>query len=159
MVIIMKNKSFLNSFLHAVDGIFEACREERNMRFHIVTGVLICVFAHFYGLTSSEWAVLGMAITIVIAAELINTAVERTVDTATEEIRETARVAKDAAAGAGFVSAVGAVFIGVCLFGDAARITYALKTIFTDLQNMIICGTAFAMCIIFLILTNRKGKE
>ncbi len=154
----MKNKNFFKSFVHAANGIRLACRDERNMRCHITAGALITVFAYFYGLSKTEWAILLIAIFSVIASELVNTAVERAVDTATNEFRETAKIAKDAAAGAVLMTAIGAVLIGICLFGDIYRITYTLLSIFKSPVNLAICSAVLLLCIVFLIITRRKGK-
>lgn len=154
----MKNKNFFKSFIHAADGIKAACRDERNMRCHMVVAVLTAVFAYFYGLTGTQWAILLVSIFSVLAAELVNTAVERAVDTATDEFRETAKIAKDTAAASVLVTAIGAVLIGICLFGDFKRITYTLGIIFTEPKNLALCTAALLLCIVFLILTKRKGN-
>lgn len=135
----MKNKCFLSSLINAADGIWKAVLREHNLRFHIVIANLICIFAYFYGLDRLSWAVLFTAIAIVISAELLNTAVEQAVDTATHEIKPSAKLAKDVAAGAVLTAAVCAVLVGVCLFGRGDKITYTLKTIFTDYKKLIPC--------------------
>lgn len=147
----MKNRSFFKSVYHALEGFYNACLEERNLRFHIVIANLICVFAFFYGLGRNGWALLAAVITLVICMELLNTAVERAVDTATKEILNSAKLAKDASAAAVLFSAAGAVLAGVCLFGDVSRITYTLNIIFTDIKILIPCvllGIA-DMCFLF----------
>ena len=88
------------SFIYAITGIYNAIRTEFNLRFHLVIANLICIFAYFYDLERTGWAALVVTIFTVITAELINTAVERAVDTATTEISPTAKLAKDASAGA-----------------------------------------------------------
>ena len=60
--------------------------------------VLISIFAYFYGINRTEWAVLILTIGAVISAELINTALEQAVNTATEKILPSAKLAKDALA-------------------------------------------------------------
>ena len=64
------------SFRYAIEGIFCAIRSESHLRFHIVIGNLICVFAYFYGISKAEWATLILCIFAVISAELLNTAVD-----------------------------------------------------------------------------------
>ena len=54
----MKNKKVIRSFYHAANGLINALKEERNLRFHIVIANLICIFAAFYGLDRLGWAIL-----------------------------------------------------------------------------------------------------
>jgi diacylglycerol kinase len=54
---------------------------------------------------------------IVLAAELLNTALEATLDRVSVEHHPLAKVAKDTAAGAVFISAGGAVLIGLLILG------------------------------------------
>lgn len=135
----MRNDNFFKSFYHAANGIRAACLRERNLRFHIVVANLICVFAYFFGLERIEWALLFLVIAVVISAELVNTAVENAVDTATMEIRPTARLAKDAAAGAVLLAAISAVAIGICIFGDVDMIIHTLKNIVTNAKSLAVC--------------------
>ena len=155
----MKNSNFFESVGCAVNGIKAACRSERNLRFHISIANLICFFAAFYGLGRAEWAALVLTIVSVISAELFNTAVEKAVDTATTEFSPRAKLSKDAAAGAALVTAIGALFIGVCLFGDFEKITYALKIIFTDMRALAAAAALAAADIVFLLRFKEKQKE
>lgn len=155
----MKNKSFLKSLSHALDGIFTSCREERNLRFHIVIANLICVFAFLYGIDSVKWGILFLAIALVISAELFNTAIEKAVDTATKEQNPDAKLAKDAAAGSVLFSAIMSVIIGVCIFDDTAQITYTLKRIFTEAKILIPCIILGILDVLFLLkFKNKKTK-
>jgi len=154
----LKNKNFINSLLNALNGIISAFRTERNMRFHFVIANLICIFAAFYGLAKTEWAILIFVIISVLTAELINTAVENAVDTATEEIKATAKTAKDAAAGGVLLTSVGAIITGIFLFGEPAIIADTLKTIFTDLKILIPCLIIGILDILFLIRFKEKGN-
>lgn len=155
----MKNKNFLKSFKHAADGIITACREERNIRFHIAAVLSVFVFAAFYGLSRAEWAILVLTVISVISAELVNTAIERAVDTATEDIKLSAKIAKDAAAGAVLIAAAGAVCVGVCLFGNIKKIKHTLILIFTNPKNIGLCVTVLILYIGFLtIIKKRKIK-
>lgn len=146
------------SFYYAVRGIVDAIRSERNLRFHLVIANLIAVFAYFYGISRLEWMMLLTCIALVIAAELINTAIERTVDTATKEIKPEARIAKDAAAGAVLVLAVLSAIIGFYIFGNTERISRTLIHIFTMPQILIPCLVLGILDILFLIFGGKHEK-
>ncbi len=114
----MRNRlaAFLRGFVYAGRGIWYCLRRERNFRIHLTVGAYVLLFAGYFPLTRSEWAVLLLTLGLVPTAEAINTAIEKAVDTATSERRETARIAKDAAAGAVLLAALAAVAVGAALF-------------------------------------------
>ena len=145
-------------FRYAIEGIISAVRGEAHLRFHIVIANLITVFAYFYGISKIEWAILTVCIFAVISAEIMNTAIQKAVDTATSEIKLTAKLAKDAAAGAVLVTAIGAVLVGVCLFGDFARIGNTLVHIFTTPKILIPCLLLGVFDIVFLIFGGKNDR-
>ena len=73
-------------------------------------------FAPYFSLSRAEWAVLAVLMALVLCAEAVNTAVERTVDLASTERQPRARAAKDAAAGAVLLCALAAALVGILLF-------------------------------------------
>jgi len=108
---------FFRSVGFAISGILHALRSERHMQFHAVAAVVaICVGA-WLQLERWEWVTLVVTIAVVIAAELMNTAIERIVDLASPGLHPLAKAAKDTAAGAVLVTAIGAVLVGLLLFG------------------------------------------
>ena len=147
------------SFYHAFEGIFRAIKSEGHIRFHIMIAVLISVFAYFFGISRIEWAILLLSAFSVIGAELLNTAIERAVDTATVEIKPSAKFAKDAAAGAVFVLAVCSILVGICLFGDFARIADTLKIIFTTPKILLPCLALGTALLIFVIFGGKNDGE
>lgn len=147
------------SFWYAISGIISAIKSEKNLRFHIVIANLVAVFAYFYGISKQQWAVLILTAFAVISAELFNTAIEKAVDTATDEIKESAKFAKDASAGAVLVLAIASLFVGVCLFGDIARIGETLVHIFTHPKILIPCLLLGALDIVFLIFGGKNEKK
>ncbi len=146
------------SFRYAIEGIISAIRSEAHLRFHIVIANLICVFAKCYGISRAEWAVLLLCIFSVISAELMNTAVEKAVDTATSEIKPIAKLSKDASAGAVLVVCIGAVLVGVCLFGDLTKIGTTLVHIFTDFRILIPSLILGVLDIVFLVFGGKNDR-
>lgn len=111
------------SFGYAFRGIFYALRYERNFRIHVVCMAYMYGFLgiyDFFSVTRTQWAVLFLANAMVIAAELVNTAVERAVDLASSEHTEKGKIAKDAAAGAVLCCAIFAVCTGIAILGQKA---------------------------------------
>ena len=147
------------SFYHAFEGLFRAVKKEGHLRFHIMIAVLISIFAYFYGISRFEWAILILAISSVIGAELLNTAIEQAVDTATAEIKPSAKLAKDAAAGAVLVFAMFSVLVGIFLFGDITKIGDTLKLIFTAPKILLPCLAVGAALLIFAIFGGENDKK
>ena len=107
---------FLKGFGYAAAGIYHGFNE-RNFRVHICAVLFVTWFAlKFYELSRAEWAVLAVLMALVLCAEAVNTAVERTVDLASTERQPRARAAKDAAAGAVLLCALAAALVGILLF-------------------------------------------
>lgn len=146
------------SFYHALEGIICAVSREAHLRFHIAIGILISLFAYFYGISSAEWAILILNIAAVISAEIFNTAVEQAVNTATMEIKPSAKLAKDAAAGAVLVLAATSILVGFCLFGDFGRIGKTLTFIFTTPRVLIPCLVVGIGTVIFVIYGGKNAK-
>lgn len=155
----MKNNSFFKSLFHAIEGIISAIRTERNLRFHIVIANLICIFSYFYGISKESWAVLILTIFSVIAAELLNTSIENAIDTITDDIKLSAKIAKDTSAAAVLVLAIGSILVGISLFGDLEKITYTLAKIFTDIKNLIPCAIIGILDVWFLLGFKEKRIE
>ncbi|WP_068616258.1 diacylglycerol kinase family protein [Paenibacillus tuaregi] len=107
-----------SSFRYAFQGITYGLKTQRNLRVHVVCAVLAAGAAAFFHLSAVKWAILLLTIAVVIAAELINTAVESAVDLSSPELHPLAKAAKDTAAGAVLVCAIFAVIIGIVLFYD-----------------------------------------
>lgn len=101
---------------YAIAGITHTFRTQRNMRNHVFACFAAIGLGLITGLSNVEWAAIALAIGLVISAELMNTAVEATVDLVTEEWHDLARIAKDAAAGAVLLSAIAAATVALLIF-------------------------------------------
>jgi diacylglycerol kinase (ATP) len=101
---------FWRSVGHAWDGLVEAAGQ-RNMRIHLVAGILAGAFAALAPIDGLSRAMIALCTALVIAAEAGNTALEALVDLHGGPPSEPARVAKDSAAGAVLVLAAGSVVV------------------------------------------------
>lgn len=86
------------------------------MRIHFCAAFYVLIFMRFFRLSPGERAAVFIVIALVIALELVNTAIEALTDLASPGRSEKARIAKDCAAGAVLAAAIGAVCTAVCLF-------------------------------------------
>ncbi|MBQ9850483.1 MAG: diacylglycerol kinase family protein [Clostridia bacterium] len=112
-------KSFIKSFGYAFRGIAYCIGRERNLRIHICFLVYMFGFLtvhDFFEVSRTQFAILAAVSALVIALELVNTGIEKAVDLAADgKTLPLAKVAKDAAAGAVLVSAIGAVAVGLLI--------------------------------------------
>lgn len=108
-------KALFKSFFYAFRGILSTIRTERNMRIHLVCIIYMfgfLIFGDWFVLSRGDWCAILIACALVISGELINTAIENTVDMITNRYNEFAKKAKDAASGAVLISALFAVIVG-----------------------------------------------
>ena len=112
----MNKHSFWHGFRCAFRGVWLCVKNERNFRFHIVFSAYVLAFAPSFSLSGTEWALLALTIGAVLCAELVNSAVERTVDRISDKHHPLSGAIKDLAAGAVLVLAAAAVAVGLCLF-------------------------------------------
>lgn len=113
---IAKTKKILNSFKYAFQGIITSFKTERNMKIHVCTMILVIIAGIVLGLSKVEWCICIILFALVITAELFNTAIETVVDMITTEKNEKAKIAKDIAAGAVLVVAIGSGIVGIMIF-------------------------------------------
>lgn len=113
-----KTVSFRESMTYALSGIATVFRRERNLRIDAVIGLAVLAAAFCFRVTRTEWLILIMTVTGVMAAEVMNSAVEYLTDLSTGgTYHPLAKAAKDAAAGAVLVTAAGALLVGAVIFG------------------------------------------
>ena len=99
----------------ALAGLMHALRTERSVRFEVVVLVLVLVALAVLRPGPVWWAAAALASSGVLAAELLNTAIEALADHLSPEFHPQIRVVKDCAAAAVFVSVVGALAVAVAL--------------------------------------------
>lgn len=112
--------SVIESFNYAVEGIIHVLRTHRNMRLHFAAALIVLVLALALGVSRIELIVLLISIAFVLIAEMINTAIEGTIDAATTSFDPMAKLAKDIAAGAVLIASVNAVAVGYLVFAGKA---------------------------------------
>jgi diacylglycerol kinase (ATP) len=110
--------SIFESFNFAFEGIIHVLRTQRNMRIHFLVAALVLTVAFAAGVSKLELIALLLAIAFVLIAEMINTAVEGTIDVATTSFDPMAKLAKDIAAGAVLIATATAVAIGYLIFSE-----------------------------------------
>jgi diacylglycerol kinase (ATP) len=111
----MPLKRWIEHAGYAVEGVLHAAKTQRHLRYHFYSAVLVLMFVFLLGVTRTEFLIISLAVTLVLLAEMMNTAIEATVDILSPERAEKARIAKDIAAGAVFITSFGALVMGLII--------------------------------------------
>ncbi len=155
----MKPKNWLESLNCAIEGILYVAKTQPHMRHHFITAIAVLVLSLFLNLSWIEFSLLCLCITLVLFAEVINTAVEVTIDLISEEFHPLARIAKDVSAGAVLLAVIGSLTIGYVvlsrhIFPPAAETLKEVRHSQADLTLV-----SLLLVIIAVVITKAKfGK-
>lgn len=117
MAISQWGRARIAGFRNAFRGLALAFQTQAHLRVQTAWALALVVWGIWERLTAVEWGLLASAMAFVLMAELMNTAIEFTVDLVTRESHPLAGGAKDIAAGAVLMAAAYAVVITVVVFG------------------------------------------
>lgn len=109
--------SLLRSFGFALEGVSYLIRTQRSAQIEIVIGVVVTLVGAWLGIGAIEWAVLVLAMALVLALEALNTAIELAVTLASPQRHPLAKAAKDVAAAMVLIAAIGAAVVGAVVLG------------------------------------------
>lgn len=153
-------KSLIKSFGYAFKGIFACISKERNLRIHI------CFLAYMFGfltvhdffeVSKTRFAILIAVSALVISLELVNTGIESAVDLAADgKILPLAKLAKDAAAGAVLISAIGAVAVGLVILYQPAAFSAMFEYYKNHIPEFILLVVSVALSVVF-VFAGPKG--
>ena len=107
---------WLKSARHAIRGFSEVFKTERNFRLEVLAGLLAGILSFVFPLSAAEKAFIILVIASVLMLELLNSAMERIVDTLKPRIDVLAGTVKDILAAAVFLMSVVSVIVGVVIF-------------------------------------------
>lgn len=111
-----RKRSFIHSLNNAVEGFIHVLRHERNMRVHFLFAFLVLVGAFFLGVSRADWLILCLATCLVLMAEMINTAIEETLNLLHSKFHPSVGLIKDISAGMVLVSVMNAIILSFFIF-------------------------------------------
>lgn len=114
----MYRRSTLKSFTWAFEGIVYVLRTQRNMKIHFALAIIVVGGSLFFNLNRVELVALMLTVSFVLVTEMINTAVEASIDTFGSAFDPRAKIAKDVAAGAVLIASLNAIAVAYLLFYD-----------------------------------------
>ncbi len=120
----MRENKLVESFNAAIEGFLYVVKTGRNMRIHFLFAIFILLLGIYLNFTPHELMILTIAITLVLVAEMINTAIEMIVDIIVKmEFHPIAKVIKDTSAGAVLLTVINAIIVGYLLFAGKVPFT------------------------------------
>ncbi|MBC6388032.1 diacylglycerol kinase family protein [Lactobacillus kunkeei] len=115
--VVRKNRSFVESFKHAFDGLVILCKTERNFRFHLIASLVVVIMSFVLKIDLSQWVWILLAIFMVLIAEVVNTLCESIVNLIVgNKYDEIAKKAKDVAAAGVVIASIFAAIIGLLVY-------------------------------------------
>lgn len=152
-------KRFGRGFVYAWNGIRAAVQQERNFRFHLCATCYTIAACCLAGVSAVEWALIILCIAAVLGMELMNSAIERAVDKPDTTHWWSAGAAKDMAAGAVLIVALGALCIGCVLL--IPRLSVIVDHLRTVPVTGVLCLLGLIPAYLFTFRyhrTNQKGE-
>lgn len=107
----------IRSFKYAFRGLRVMIVSQHNAWIHALATIAVVAVSFYFHLSRAEWCWIILAVISVWTAEAFNTAFEFLTDVASPEFHPLAEKAKDVAAGAVLITAIGSVLIGIVVFG------------------------------------------
>lgn len=156
----MKQRSLVNSFNYAIEGIFYVLRTQKNMRTHFIVAFFVLFLSLFLKVGKIEFILLAISISMVLVAELINTAIESAIDITTTTFDPLAKIAKDVAAAAVLITALNAVVVGVIIFyGKLGNFTVSLVSHIRSMSIYITIVSIFIVMMLVVVAKTFRGKR
>jgi len=155
----MNFKKLLDSFNYAIEGILYSVRTQRNMRIHMIATLLVLTACFMYDISKVELLIITITITMVIATELINTAIESAIDVTTNYYHPLAKVAKNTSAGAVLVTAINAVLVGYIIFWEQlTEVSFTVIEKVKQTEPYMIFIILVIVCIVTIIVKAIYGE-
>lgn len=155
----MSVASPLNPFRCALEGITDAISTQRHLRIHVVVAGFVTLFGLLLGLPNADLLLLLMAIALVVITELLNTAVELTVDLVSPGVSPIAGRAKNIAAGAVLIAALASAVVGIMIL--TPPLLHALLTGPFSAKSALLAATALGLggTILTALLPRSSGSK
>ncbi len=147
----------IKSFNYAVEGVIYTLKKERNMKIHFIIAFVVLISSLFFNFSRLEFLILFSTISIVMIAEMINTAIEKVIDLYTDQYHPLAKISKDVAAGSVLIAALNAVVVAYLLFFD--RVNPFASVLILKLKNSPIHLTFISLLLVVIVTVYIKTKS
>lgn len=149
----MPLRKWVESANYAIEGILHAAKTERHLRYHFYAAVLILLLSLILGITRFEFIAIAIVAIIVLSVEMLNTAIEATIDIIFKEYDNRAKIIKDIAAGAVLTASIGAAVVGYIIFLPYLKNTFENGLKIAKHSGEDIAIISFVVLLILVIIT------
>lgn len=149
----MPFRQWVRSANFAIEGILHAAKTQRHLRYHFFSAATVLLTSYILGVSRTEFLIIALSVIAVLLAEMFNTALEALVDIVSPEHSEKARIVKDIAAGAVFVTAFGVAVIGYIILFPYLRDSFHSGLSVTKHSKEEISLIAFIIVLILVVMT------
>lgn len=146
----MWSTNFIESFNCAIEGFFYVIKTQRNMRIHFLLAALLFILGIVLDFTRFELISLGIIIGMVLFAEMVNTAIEHTIDLISDSFHPLARIIKDISAGSVLLTAIVAATCGYLLF--SRHVNLSIVSGLNRIKDSPLHITIIALIIVFSLV-------
>lgn len=152
------HRDIIGPFRVAIRGLVYTFRTQKHMRFHIYVVLVVVLLGIFFGLRLRELMILLFTITLVLLAEMFNSAIEATVDLVEPRYHPLAKFAKDIAAGAVLITTILALVVGsLMVLGENRWEEIKLSLVSESVGVTVPVRIIFGFFVLFLIVLIGKG--
>ncbi len=109
-------KRVISSINNSCNGLKVAYKNEQSVYIHLIATIILLLFSILLKISMTEWLIIIAIIGLTLVVELINTAIENTVDLVVKEFHPLAKIAKDTASAAEFILAITGTIIALIIF-------------------------------------------
>jgi diacylglycerol kinase (ATP) len=155
----VRTRSILWSFQYAIEGAVYTLRTQRNMRIHVGAAIVALVAALLLGVDRLGLVAIVFAIALVFVTELVNTAVEATVDLATQQYDPLAKTAKDVAAGAVLIASLTALVVAYLVMFDELKVVVASGLDFARVAPPDVAIIALGLTLLAVLIAKAVARE
>jgi len=149
----MPLRKWLKSADFAIEGILHAARTQRHLRYHFYSAAAVLLVSYIFGVSRIEFMIISLSVIAVLLSEMFNTAIEGIVDIISPNHSEKARIVKDIAAGAVFITVFGAAVIGYIVLSPYIRDIFYKGLYIAKHSREEIAVLSFIIVLILVVLT------
>lgn len=149
----MPLRKWVKSANFAIEGILHAAKTQRHLRYHFYSAAVVLLASYILGVSRTEFLIISLSVIAVLLAEMLNTAIEAIVDIISTEHNEKARIVKDIAAGAVFVTAFGVAVVGYIILFPYIRDVFNKGLYITKHSKEEIAIMSFILVLILVVIT------
>ncbi len=149
----MKPKSWTDKANVAIEGIIYAVKTQRHMKYHLFAALGTLIFSLILNISRIEFILLCMAIVLVLATEMLNTAIEVTMDMISDSYHPLAKKAKDIGAGVVLIASIGALTLAYLILYPALKIAVSKGSFqVTKAQDDVVAFVALMVVVILVVI-------